>query len=61
MVREVYNRSTVLLFTFVPLYIGVGVMSPARADFSLVLSSSSSSFSYYFTSGAFPLKLDLNK
>ncbi len=35
MVREVYNHSTVLLSTFVPLYIGLGVTAPARADFLL--------------------------
>ena len=61
MLREVCNLSTVLSFASVPLYTEVGVMAPACADFSLVLSSSSSSFSYHFTSGAFPSKLDLNK
>ncbi len=58
-VREVYNRSKVLLSAFVPLYIGLGVTAPARADFSLVLNSGSSSLS--FASGAFHLKPDLNK
>ena len=52
MVREVYNHSMVLLSAFVPLYIGLGVTAPARADFFLVLSSSSSFL--LFASGAFP-------
>ena len=43
LVREVYNRSTVLLSTPVPLYIGLGVTAPARADF-LIGSSRISSF-----------------
>ena len=53
MVREVYNRSNVLLSAFVPFYIRLGVTAPARTDFSLVFSSGSSSLS--FASGAFPL------
>ncbi len=61
MLREVCNRSTVLSFASVPLYTGVGVIAPARADFSLVLSSSRCSFSYHFTSGAFPVRLNLNQ
>ncbi len=32
-IREVYNRSMVLLSAFVPLYIGLEVTAPARADF----------------------------
>ena len=52
-VGEVYNRSTVFLSTFVPLHTGVGVTAAARADFSFVFSSGSSSLS--FASGAFHL------
>ncbi len=53
--------STVLSVASVPLCAGVGVVAPAHADFSLVLGSGSCSFSYHFTSGAFPFRLNLNQ
>ena len=59
MIREVCNRSMVLLSTFVPLYIGLGVTANARTDFQLVISSSSSSIS--FTKWCISFKLDLAK